>query len=95
MSRPKPEPAAGTDSAIVPPTVVGEMKFEMALAELEGIISSMEGGRLPLAESLAAYRRGSELLRHCQQQLADAEREIQILENGSLRDFAAGNGQAG
>jgi exodeoxyribonuclease VII small subunit len=55
----------------------------------------MEGGRLPLAESLAAYRRGSELLRHCQQQLADAEREIQILENGSLRDFEPGSGEAG
>ncbi len=49
----------------------------------------MEGGHLPLEESIAAYRRGSELLKHCQQQLADAERKIQVLENGALRDFEA------
>ena len=64
-----------------------ELKFEAALSELEQIIQSMEGGRLPLEESIAAYRRGSELLKHCQQQLSDAERKIQVLENGALRDF--------
>ncbi|MDA0189485.1 MAG: exodeoxyribonuclease VII small subunit, partial [Proteobacteria bacterium] len=64
-------------------------KFEAALAELEQIVQNMESGRLPLDESLAAYRRGSELLRHCQQQLADAEHQVRILENGVLRDFDA------
>jgi len=68
-------------------TGIAELKFEAALAELEQIVQNMEGGRLPLEESLAAYRRGSELLRHCQQQLSTAERQIQILENGTLRDF--------
>ena len=68
-------------------TGMAELKFEAALAELEQIVQNMEGGRLPLEESLAAYRRGSELLRHCQQQLSTAERQIQILENGTLRDF--------
>ncbi|MBL8392243.1 MAG: exodeoxyribonuclease VII small subunit [Candidatus Accumulibacter sp.] len=95
MPRPNTEPAVGPDAAIDPVTAVGALKFEVALAELEAIIANMEGGRLPLAESLAAYRRGSELLRHCQQQLADAERAIQILENGSLRDFEPGSGEAG
>ena len=71
-----------------------EMKFEAALSELEQIIQSMEGGRLPLEESIAAYRRGSELLKHCQQQLSDAERKIQVLENGALRDFDATLGDA-
>lgn len=46
----------------------------------------MESGRLPLDESLAMYRRGSELLKHCQQQLDAAEREIYILENGTHPD---------
>ncbi|HMW54017.1 MAG TPA: exodeoxyribonuclease VII small subunit [Accumulibacter sp.] len=73
---------------------VGELKFEAALAELEQIVQNMEGGRLPLEESLAAYRRGSELLQHCQQQLSDAERQIQILENGTLRDFKSEGGEA-
>ena len=68
------------------------LKFETALAELEQIVQAMEGGRLPLDESIAAYRRGSELLKHCQQQLSDAERKIQILEDGALRDFDAASG---
>ncbi len=73
---------------------IGDLKFEAALAELEQIVQNMEGSRLPLEESLAAYRRGSELLQHCQQQLIDAERQIQILENGTLRDFESEVGEA-
>ena len=53
----------------------------------------MEGGQLPLEESIAAYRRGSELLKHCQQQLSDAERKIQVLENGALRNFDSASGE--
>ncbi|MBK8400531.1 MAG: exodeoxyribonuclease VII small subunit [Propionivibrio sp.] len=70
------------------------MKFEVALAELEKIVQNMEGGLLPLEESIAAYRRGCELLNHCQQQLIDAERKIQVLENGILRDFDAASGES-
>ena len=66
---------------------LSELKFETALAELEQILQSMEGENLTLEESMCAYRRGSELLKHCQQQLSDAERKIQVLENGALRDF--------
>lgn len=69
-----------------------EMKFEAALAELEQIVQNMEGGRLPLEESMLAYRRGSELLRHCQQQLSDAEHRIQVLEEGTLRVFDSASG---
>ena len=72
--------------------VANEMKFEAALAELEQIVQNMEGGQLPLEESMLAYRRGSELLRHCQQQLSAAERRIQVLEEGSLRDFDSASG---
>jgi exodeoxyribonuclease VII small subunit len=73
---------------------VSEIKFETALSELEQIVHTMEDGRLPLEESIAAYRRGSELLRHCQQQLSDAERKIQVLEDGALRDFDTSNGES-
>ena len=41
-----------------------------------------------------AYRRGSELLKHCQHQPSDAERQIQILDNGALRDFEPNGGPA-
>jgi exodeoxyribonuclease VII small subunit len=83
---PQPAPTAASD--------LNDLKFEAALAELEQIVQSMEGGGLPLEESIAAYRRGSELLKHCQQQLGDAERKIQILENGALRDFDAASGES-
>ena len=76
------------------PPAASEMKYEAALAELEQIVHNMEGGQLPLEESIAAYRRGSDLLRHCQQQLSDAERKIQVLENGALRDFDSASGEA-
>ena len=70
--------------------------FEAALAELEGIVATMEGGKLPLAESLAAYKRGAELLQYCQSTLKDAQQQVQILEKGVLKAFAAdGEGSAG
>ena len=61
---------------------IADMKFEAALAELDGIVQSMEGGKLELEESIAAYRRGMALMKHCQQQLAEAEEQIRILEDG-------------
>jgi exodeoxyribonuclease VII small subunit len=74
--------------------------FETALAELETIVDSMEGGQLPLAESLAAYKRGAELLQYCQSALKDAQQQVQILERGVLKSFepdrsdASGQGEA-
>lgn len=62
--------------------------FEAALAELERIVETMEGGQLPLAESLAAYKRGAELLQFCQAALKDAQQQVQVLEKGVLQAFA-------
>ena len=68
-------------------TASAPQSFEVALAELERIVATMEAGQLPLAESLAAYRRGAELLQFCQQALKDAQQQVQVLENGVLRCF--------
>ena len=65
---------------------VVDMKFETALAELENLVHSMEDGKLELEASIAAYRRGMELMKYCQAQLADAEQQIRILENGEMKD---------
>lgn len=64
------------------------VSFESALTELESLIAKMEGGQLPLAESLAAYKRGTELLQFCQAQLKDAQQQVRVLENGVLRPLA-------
>jgi exodeoxyribonuclease VII small subunit len=65
-----------------PPSVPAS--FEAALAELEAIVATMEGGQLPLEESLAAYKRGAVLLQYCQSTLRDAEQQVRILEKGML-----------
>ena len=61
--------------------------YEAALAELEGIVADMESGQLSLEASLAAYKRGAELLAYCRQQLADAEQQVKVLEIGTLVPF--------
>lgn len=66
--------------------------FEAALAELEALVASMEGGQLPLQESLAAYQRGAALIAFCQAALTDAQQQVEVLEQGVLKPFAAGAG---
>lgn len=63
--------------------------FEAALAELEQVVADMESGKLPLEESLAAYQRGAELLKQCRSRLDDAQQQVRILEEGTLKNFAA------
>ena len=62
--------------------------FESALTELENIVTRMEGGQLSLEQSLTAYKRGAELLKFCQAQLADAQQQVKVLEAGALKNFA-------
>jgi exodeoxyribonuclease VII small subunit len=62
--------------------------FESALAELEEIVASMEAGELPLEKSLAAYKKGAELLKFCQSALQDAQQQVKILEDGVLKSFS-------
>jgi exodeoxyribonuclease VII small subunit len=73
---------------MVKPSVV-PATFEAALAELEAIVAAMEGGQLPLNESLVAYKRGAELLQFCQSTLKDAEQQVEVFEKGLLKAFEA------
>jgi exodeoxyribonuclease VII small subunit len=61
--------------------------FESALTELEKIVAGMEAGQLPLEQSLAAYKRGAELLKFCQAALQDAQQQVKILEDNVLKSF--------
>lgn len=63
--------------------------FETALAELENIVASMEAGQMPLEQSLAAYKRGAELLKFCQAALQDAQQQVKVLEDNVLKNFGA------
>jgi len=72
----------------MPKTAETPASFEAALTELEAIVARMEGGQLPLKESLAAYERGARLLQYCQGALRDAQQQVEILEKGVLKSFA-------
>ena len=61
--------------------------FEAALAELEQLVVDMESGKLTLEDSLAAYKRGAELLSSCRSRLEDAQQQVRALEDGELKDF--------
>lgn len=63
---------------------VSELSFEQAIEELDALVRQMESGELSLDASIAAYRRGSELARHCQAKLAVAEQEIRKLDGDQL-----------
>lgn len=62
--------------------------FESAVAELESIVQEMENGQLPLDQALAAYQRGTALLRQCQTQLNQAEQTIRVLETDNTSHSA-------
>jgi exodeoxyribonuclease VII small subunit len=68
--------------------------FEAAMAELEQIVADMEAGKLSLEDSLAAYKRGADLLSFCRSKLEDAQQQVRVLEDGVLKDFSA-SGEAG
>lgn len=62
--------------------------FEAALQELERLVQTLESGGTSLEDSLKAYERGTALLRHCQEMLAQAEQKIRILDGDQPGDFA-------
>lgn len=55
---------------------VTSLPFEKALAELEEIVRQLEGGKVPLEDSIAIFERGELLKRHCESLLKQAEARI-------------------
>lgn len=56
-----------------------QLSFEAALTQLESIVESMESGEVPLAELLAKFEQGNQLLKVCEARLKDAELKIELL----------------
>ena len=63
--------------------------FEQAMAELAQLVAQMEAGALPLEASVAAYQRGSELVKYCAAQLDKVDSQVKTLEGEMLKPFAA------
>lgn len=66
--------------------------FEQAMAELAQLVTQMESGALPLEASVAAYARGSELVKYCAAQLEKVESQVKVLEGDMLKPFSNDEG---
>ena len=53
--------------------------FEDALAQLETLVEKLEDGDIPLEDSVEAYVRGMELVKHCMKKLDKAETTLKKL----------------
>src|ERR1700744_423697 len=84
---PSGEPAE-TPEASGPLDTASPASYEAAVAELETLVARMESGALSLEESLSAYRRGSQLVSYCQQQLEKVEHQVRVLDGEVLKPLA-------
>lgn len=68
--------------------------FEQILQELEGLVTQLESGDLPLDEALRTFERGVRLTRECQAALTAAQQKVQLLlqrgESVVLEEFDRG-----
>jgi len=62
---------------------VAELSFEDAMAELERVVSQLEGSKVALEDSIALYERGEELKKHCEAKLKAAEEKVTQITLGS------------
>lgn len=63
------------------------VSFEMAMQELNQLVAKMEAGELSLEDSVAAYKRGAELVKYCTAQLDKVDSQIKVLEGDMLKPF--------
>lgn len=64
-----------------------QLTFEEALARLEIIVKSLDGGEVPLDRSLELFEEGVALVKLCNSQLENVERRIKIIADGEETDF--------
>jgi exodeoxyribonuclease VII small subunit len=62
---------------------VDELSFEVALRELEAIVSRLEQGEVDLEDSIALYERGQALKSHCEKKLKSAEGRLEKIVLGA------------
>jgi exodeoxyribonuclease VII small subunit len=59
--------------------MMAEDKFEDAMKRLEDIVEDLEGGELPLEDSLKVFEEGMKLLSFCSDKLDEVEKRVAIL----------------
>ena len=68
-------------------TPIEELTYEQAFAELEAVVSALEGEESSLEEALALFERGQDLAHYCAGLLDKAELKVQQLSGQDLVDF--------
>ena len=58
---------------------ISKLSFEQALGLLEGVVTAVESGSLPLDQAIGSYERGTELVQHLRGLLAGAEEKLRML----------------
>ncbi len=56
-----------------------DLKFEGALAELEGIVEKLETGELDLEDCLKQFQKGTALAKFCEKRLNETAKQLEIL----------------
>ncbi len=54
--------------------------FEQALARLEQIVKSLEGGNVPLEDLIKLFDEGTNLVKLCTERLDKAEEKVKLLQ---------------
>ena len=67
--------------------LVEELSYEEALAELEGIVESLEGEQSPLEDAMKLFERGQALAAHCSALLESAQLKVQKLAGDMVTPF--------
>jgi len=57
-------------------TPIEQMSFEQAMAELESVITRLEGNQVALDDTISLSERGAQLKQHCEAKLRAAEEKI-------------------
>jgi exodeoxyribonuclease VII small subunit len=83
MSKASASSVTATPAAPLPDT------YEAAMGELEKLVARMESGDLPLEQLMSGYQRGAALLAFCRDKLQAVEGQIKVLDEGTLKPWAA------
>ena len=69
------------------PKPVETLTYEEAMAELEGIVASLEEGNQKLEEAMSLFERGQALMKRCAELLEAAELKVRQLSGDELTPF--------
>ena len=58
---------------------IDAMNFEIAMSELEQVVTQLERGDVALDASISLYERGAALKAHCEAKLKSAEEKVALI----------------